>query len=101
MTRTFVLPLTSQDNSEQAPGRTVEATVLVDAGGVCVSLDWTPGVTVHCRTTCTRDSPFGPVIGVNVTVHVSVAGPEGLQQHQTTVNQYRETHRKEHPRRTC
>jgi hypothetical protein len=48
----------------------VEATALVDAGGVCVSLDWTPGTIVHCRTTCTRDSPFGPVTGVKVTMHV-------------------------------
>jgi len=39
-----------------------------DAGG-------SPGVAVHCRTTCTRGWPFGPLIGVNVTVHVSVTGP--------------------------
>jgi len=39
-----------------------------DAGG-------SPGVTVHCRTTCTRGWPFGPLIGVNVMLHVSVTGP--------------------------
>lgn len=33
------------------------------------------GVTVHCRTTCTRGSPFDPVTGVNVSVHVWVTGP--------------------------
>jgi len=33
------------------------------------------GVTVHCRTTCTRGSPFDPVTGVNVIVHVWVTGP--------------------------
>jgi len=37
---------------------------------------WEPGTTVHCRTTCTRGSPFDPVTGVNVMVHVSVTGPE-------------------------
>jgi len=54
-----------------------------------VTEDWTPGTTVHCRTTCTRGSPLFPVTGVNVTVHVSVAGPEGLQQQQRhqTMNQ--------------
>jgi len=35
-----------------------------------------PGTKVHCRTTCTRGSPSDPVTGVNVTVHVSVTGPE-------------------------
>lgn len=35
-----------------------------------------PGTIVHSRTTFTRGSPFDPVIGVNVMVHVSVAGPE-------------------------
>lgn len=39
-----------------------------DAGGA-------PGVTVHCRTTCTICWPFGPLTGVNVTVHDSVTGP--------------------------
>lgn len=43
-----------------------------DAGG-------SPGVTVHCRTTCTRGWPFGPLIGVNVMLHVSVTGPALLQ----------------------
>ena len=43
-----------------------------DAGG-------SPGVTVHCRTTCTRGWPFGPLIGVSVTLHVSVTGPALLQ----------------------
>jgi hypothetical protein len=39
---------------------------------------WEPETTLHCRTTCTRGSPFGPLIGVNVIVHVSVTGPESL-----------------------
>jgi len=34
-----------------------------------------PPFTVHCRTTWTKCSPFGPVTGVNVTLHVSVTGP--------------------------
>jgi len=34
-----------------------------------------PPFTVHCRTTLTKCSPFGPVTGVNVTLHVSVTGP--------------------------
>jgi len=42
----------------------VDLEVVVDAG-----------VTVHCRTTCTRGSPFDPVTGVNVIVHVWVTGP--------------------------
>jgi len=56
----------------------VEATVLVEGGSVCVTEDWAPGTTVQCRTTSTRGSPFFPVTGVNVTVHVSVAGPEAV-----------------------
>jgi len=55
-----------------------EATVLVEGGSVCVTEDWAPGTTVHCRTTCTRGSPLVPVTGLNVTMHVSVAGPEGV-----------------------
>jgi hypothetical protein len=43
-----------------------------DAGG-------SPGVTVHCRTTCTTGWPFGPLIGVNVMLHISVTGPAALQ----------------------
>jgi len=31
---------------------------------------WDPATSLHCLTTCTRGSPFGPVIGVNVMVHV-------------------------------
>jgi hypothetical protein len=55
----------------------VEATVLVEGGSLCPE-DWAPGTTVHCRTTCTRASPLFPVTGVNVTMHVSVTGPEGV-----------------------
>jgi hypothetical protein len=57
---------------------TTEAAVLVEGGSVCDPEDCAPGVMIHCRTTCTRGSPLFPVTGVNVTVHVSVAGPEGL-----------------------
>jgi hypothetical protein len=46
----------------------VDEELELDAGG-------SPGVTVHCRTTCTIGWPFGPLTGVNVTVHVSVTGP--------------------------
>jgi len=57
----------------------VEAVVLVEGGGsVWVPEDCAPGTIVHCRTTCTRGSPLFPVTGVNVTMHVSVAGPEGV-----------------------
>lgn len=38
-----------------------------------------PAVTVHALTTWIRDSPFAPVTGVNVRVHVSVTGPASLQ----------------------
>jgi hypothetical protein len=31
---------------------------------------WDPATSLHCFITCTRGSPFGPVIGVNVIVHV-------------------------------
>lgn len=36
------------------------------------AVDWggAPATIVHCRTTFTRGSPPGPVIGVNVIVHV-------------------------------
>jgi len=50
----------------------VEA-VDVEVGDVEVVVD--AGVTVHCRTTCTSGSPFDPVTGVNVIVHVWVTGP--------------------------
>jgi hypothetical protein len=55
----------------------VDAVVLVDKVPELLG-GWAPGTTVHCRTTCTRGSPFDPVTGVNVTVHVSVAGPESV-----------------------
>jgi len=78
--------LGTEDNpTTDTPG----STGLVDAGGGedkdveatvldCAPEDWTPGTIVHCRTTCTSGSPFFPVTGVNVTVHVWVAGPEGV-----------------------
>lgn len=43
-------------------------------------VDWEAGDTVHCRTTCTRGSPVGPLTGVSVIVHVWVTGPAALQQ---------------------
>jgi len=52
--------------------------VLVEGGTVCAAEDCAPGTITHCRTTCTRGSPLPPVTGLNVTVHVSVAGPEGV-----------------------
>jgi len=68
----------------------VDVEVVVDASGDKLEVntddellgDWeaAPGVTVHCRTTCTRGSPFDPVTGVNVSVHVWVTGPALLQQ---------------------
>jgi hypothetical protein len=67
----------------------VDVEVVVDASGDKLEVntdeellgDWeaVPGVTVHCRTTCTRGSPFDPVTGVNVIVHVWVTGPALLQ----------------------
>jgi len=54
----------------------VKVVILVEGGSTCVPEDWAPGTTVHCRTTRTRGSPLFPVTGVNVRVHVSVAGPE-------------------------
>ena len=38
-----------------------------------------PAVSVHALTTWTRGSPFDPVTGVNVKVHVSVTSPPALQ----------------------
>jgi len=54
--------------------------VLIVGGGGSVWLPevWSPGVMVHCRTTCTRGSPFFPTTGVSVIMHVSVAIPEGV-----------------------
>ena len=64
--------------------REVDVEVVVDGGDeemVDELLpDWATAVIVHCRTTCTRGSPFGPLTGVIVIVHVSVTGPESLQQ---------------------
>jgi hypothetical protein len=57
----------------------------VEDGGVAepVSLELeeggVPADTVHCLTTWMRDSPFRPVTGVNVRVHVSVTGPASLR----------------------
>jgi hypothetical protein len=45
---------------------------LVDGGAV-------PSTTTHCRTTCTKGSPLGPVTGVKVIVHCWVTGPAELQ----------------------
>ena len=52
---------------------------------------WSPGTMVQSCTTCTRGSPFFPVTGVNVSMHVSVTGPEGLQEQEQkhqTMNQH-------------
>ena len=80
----------------KARGLTVEAAVLVEEDSDCVLDDCTPRTTEHCRTTCTRGSPFFPTTGLNVTVHVSVASPAGLQRHQTA-NQHTQgtTHQRE------
>jgi hypothetical protein len=78
--------LSSQRNRIQE-GLTVETIELVDAGGRLLE-DWAPAATLHCRTTCTRGSPFDPVTGVNVMVHDSVTGPASLQQHRK-MNQYK------------
>lgn len=67
-------------------GLTVETMELLDAGGGLLE-DWAPAVTLHCRTTCTRGSPFDPVTGVNVIVHDSVTGPASLQHRR--MNQYK------------
>ena len=76
-----------------------EVVVAVDGGGEEVEDDellagWETAVSVHCRTTCTRGSPFGPLTGVIVIVHVSVMGPASLQQQRELVND------SEHPPRT-
>lgn len=57
----------------------------VEDGGVAdpVSLELEgggrPADTVHALTTRMRFSPFDPVTGVNVRVHVSVTGPASLR----------------------
>jgi len=67
--------VTDEDVEEETDDKDVETMELVDAG--CELLGgWEPATTLHCFTTCTRGSPFRPVIGVNVIVHVSVTGPE-------------------------
>lgn len=82
----------------QREGLTAEVVELVDAVPESLGGSETePGTIVHCRTTFTRGSPSDPVIGLNVMVHVSVAGPE-LLQHQR-MNQYRRSQR-EQERRT-
>lgn len=62
--------------------REVDVEVVVDGGAeemVDELLpDWATADTVHCRTTCTRGSPFGPLTGVIVIVHVSVTSPESV-----------------------
>jgi hypothetical protein len=84
--------LSSQDDGgKRYGGLTVEAAVLVEGGSVCAAEDWAPGTIVHCRTTCTRGSPFFPVTGLNVTMHVSVAGPEGLKQQQRQQQRHQTT----------
>jgi hypothetical protein len=56
----------------------------VEDGGVAdpVSLELEgggrPAETVHNLTTWMRDSPCGPITGVNVRVHVSVTGPASV-----------------------
>jgi len=49
----------------------VDSGSLEDGGGA-------PSVTLHDFTIWTRGSPFGPVTGVNVKVHVSVTGPASV-----------------------
>ena len=79
-----------------------EREVVVDGGGEEVEANaddellagWEAAVSVHCRTTCTRGSPSGPLTGVIVIVHVSVMGPASLQQQREWVND------SEHPPRT-
>lgn len=62
-----------------------ESGVGMEDGGVAdpVSLELEgggrPADTVHALTTWMRFSPFGPMTGVNVRVHVSVTGPASLQ----------------------
>jgi len=58
---------------EDADERVVDAVEAVE-----LLEDWAPGAKLHCRTTFTRGSPFDPVIGVNVMVHVSVTGPASV-----------------------
>lgn len=92
--------VTIAKNGKLAPTLTAEGTdddaevvvevlsVVVDGGSEVVNVnavdellaDWEAGVTVHCRTTCTVGSPFGPLTGVSVIVHVWVTGPALLQQ---------------------
>lgn len=62
--------------------REVDVEVVVDGGDEEMvdelPADWATADTVHCRTTCTRGSPFGPLTGVIVIVHVSVTVPESV-----------------------
>jgi len=65
-----------EDGEErETDDKDVEAMELVDAVSELLG-GWEPGTTTHFRTTCTRGSPFDPLIGVSVMVHVSVTGPE-------------------------
>jgi len=85
------LPVVTIAKKSKHEGLTVEAVELLE--------DWAPGAKLHCRTTFTRGSPFDPVIGVNVMVHVSVTGPASLQRHRR-MSQYRRAHPRELERRT-
>ena len=78
--RGFYAAVNKRIGGRKQGGLTVEVAVLVEEDSDCVLDDCTPRTTVHCRTTCTIGSPFFPTTGVNVTVHVSVARPAGLQQ---------------------
>jgi len=69
----------TEDDSEVVVEDDTELVVVEDDTELVVeteddvkAVDWggAPATIVHCRTTFTRGSPPGPVIGVNVIVHV-------------------------------
>ena len=89
--------LTAKGTDDDAEVVVEVLSVVVDGGSEVVKVDavdevladWEAAVIVHCRTTCIRDSPFGPLTGVNVIVHVSTTGPASLQQRELVNSKHR------------
>jgi len=84
---TVTLERAIEDKSGLREGAGIRVELTAGGGGVKAggaadpeSLDGgvAPAATVHALTTWMRDSPFTPVTGVNVRVHVSVTGPASV-----------------------
>ena len=63
----------SVEEADTASGEEDEATVAV------TDVPAATGVMVHACSSCTSGSPFAPLTGVNVNVHVCNTGPDALE----------------------